>query len=187
MEYFDHVARPNFAHFGINIRSWDTRRGYFPKGGGVFSLEADTVSSSGLKPVQMTDPGKVTEATIYAHTAGGVPTSVAAKMAESAKKEIMSRVMDIDVKSEVMHLGRDRATGNGSGVLVVLKTSTGCVHGGDGVGSPKRDPDTLGRQAAKMALESAGVTCVDTHMQDQIIVFMALADGFSRVVTGNYI
>jgi len=92
--------------------------------------------------------------------------------------------MDVNVKSEVMHLDRDRATGNGSGVVVVLKTSTGCVHGGDGVGSPKRDPDTLGRQAAKMALESAGVTCVDTHMQDQIIVFMALADGQSRVLTG---
>jgi len=182
VEYFEHVTKPNFSRFGINIKTWDTRRGYFPKGGGLFSLEANIVS--GLQPLQLTDPGQVTEAMVYAHTAGSVPASVAEKMAEAAEKAIRAKLSDVEVRTQVVHLSRDRALGNGSAVLVVLRTTTGCVHGGDGVGSPKRDPAALGQQAAQMALESAGVACVDSHMQDQIIVFMALAEGQSKVLTG---
>ena len=75
----------------------------------------------------------------------------------------------------VDHLSGDRATGNGSGVQVVLTTSTGCVHGGDGVGSPKRDPTELGRSAAEMALKSAAKVCVDQHMQVRAIFEVVLA------------
>ena len=80
-----------------------------------------------------------------------------------------SIIFPLQFKCVVDHLSGDRATGNGSGVQVVLTTSTGCVHGGDGVGSPKRDPTELGRSAAEMALKSAAKVCVDQHMQVRAI------------------
>ena len=85
-----------------------------------------------------------------------------------------SIIFPLQFKCVVDHLSGDRATGNGSGVQVVLTTSTGCVHGGDGVGSPKRDPTELGRSAAEMALKSAAKVCVDQHMQVRAIFEVVL-------------
>jgi len=191
VEFFEHVARPIFAKFGIHVEILEGgRRGYFPKGGGLLSLQVDPLApGSSLRPIQLTEPGEIREATVFSHTAGAVPTSVARRMADAAAQQLKRAVPQIangsvKFKCVVDHLSGDRATGNGSGVQVVLTTSTGCVHGGDGVGSPKRDPTELGRSAAEMALKSAAKVCVDQHMQDQIIVFMALAEGQSSVLTG---
>lgn len=69
---------------------------------------------------------------------------------------------------------------------MVAETSTGCILGGSALGKREERPEETGRRAGEELLcairEGA---CVDKHTQDQIIVFMALADGRSRIKMGE--
>merc|ERR1719507_253557 len=98
----------------------------------------------------MTEMGDVTKVTVNASVAGSLPVSVAQEMASAA--------------------------GNGSSVWIVCETSTGCVLGGSEVGSNKERPRLTGEAAAREPLDSLEQRpCVDGHMQDQMVVLMALA------------
>jgi RNA 3'-terminal phosphate cyclase (ATP) len=95
--------------------------------------------------------------------------------------------------------------GSGGGVVLWAETSKGCFIAGTAVSSKGKDPADIGDTAAKELirnLEHGG--CVDEYLQvglfpfkailacglilcdlqDQIIIFMALAEGISTVRTG---
>ena len=74
---------------------------------------------------------------------------------------------------------------NGSGLVEVAVTSTGCVLGGSALGSHRTQPEETGRRAAEQLLESIeSGGCVDKFIQDQVIILMALARGESWLQTG---
>ena len=68
---------------------------------------------------------------------------------------------------------------------ISAKTSTGCILRGSALGALRVSPEDTGIKAAEElleAVESGG--CVDKYIQDQMIIFMALAAGSSTLVTG---
>lgn len=65
------------------------------------------------------------------------------------------------------------------------ETDTGCLLGGSALGSRGVSTTEVGLNAAKeLAASITSEYCVDLHMQDQIIVLMALAEGKSIVKCG---
>lgn len=65
---------------------------------------------------------------------------------------------------------------------MVAETSTGCVLGGSALGKRDERLEDTGKRAAEELLNAIkGGACVDKHTQDQVIVFMALAEGRSRI------
>lgn len=64
------------------------------------------------------------------------------------------------------------------------ETTTNCVLGGSALGSRRETSYETGRRAANDLGQSLeGGSCVDHYVQDQLIIFMALAKGVSRVRT----
>merc|ERR1719443_1140086 len=71
-------------------------------------------------------------------------------------------------------------------VAVTARTSTGCVLNGNALDTSRRP------SAAKLAQEAVETlladlrrgACLDSHCADQMIIFMALADGNSAIRTG---
>lgn len=65
-------------------------------------------------------------------------------------------------------------------------TDTGCILGGSAIGNSVKDsPVRLGKYAAKEFLRTWETSaCVDEYLQDQLIIFMALADGKSKIRAG---
>lgn len=54
--------------------------------------------------------------------------------------------------------------------------------GASALGSRNEKPFDTGRKAANELIECTSArSCVDTHVQDQLIIFMALARGISRI------
>lgn len=69
---------------------------------------------------------------------------------------------------------------------IVAETSTGCFLGGSALGKKNESAEDTGRKAAEelgKAIEEE--CCLDSHSQDQVIVFMALAKGYSSVKVGD--
>lgn len=69
---------------------------------------------------------------------------------------------------------------------LIAQTSTGCILGGSALGKRGEQPEETGKRAAEELLNAVrDGGCVDKHTQDQVIVFMALAEGRSRIRTGE--
>ncbi|KAG0716922.1 RNA 3'-terminal phosphate cyclase [Chionoecetes opilio] len=65
------------------------------------------------------------------------------------------------------------------------KTSTGCVLGGSSLGKRGREAEEDGCTAASDIIKCVeSRVCLDDYAQDQVIIYMALAKGRSRIRTG---
>ena len=180
--YYVSVFRANLNKFGADFDFEVARKGYFPRGGGQLILTVPPVRS--LRPVTMTEMGDITKVTVTASVAGSLPVKVAQEMADSAK-EALKRAGWVTCDIAVAAYKEERATGSGSSVWMVCETSTGCVLGASQAGSNKEKPRLTGEAAARELLDSLEHRpCVDEHMQDQMVILMALAGGRSRVRTG---
>ena len=198
-DYWERVFLPTLQRFfgwksSSIINPKVLMRGYFPKGGGRVEVDVPVFpkrkeqSLLPFPPIQLTERGDVEHIQIRSFHAGKLPKHLAVKMSKAAKTylhEHLQSLMDhITVEEEIVT--EEKAVGSGLGILLVARTSTGCLLGGSSLCSPKQKADQAGIMAAKElvdTLQDGG--CVDEWMQDQLILYMALAGGTSTVLTGS--
>lgn len=185
------------------------RRGFYPRGGGEVRVAIHRLSSKvfPLPPIRLTERGTVVRITIRAIAAGNSPPSMAQTLSVTVQKLIASNpryktvpiTIDISGDSEPLFSNDKTATdhsnrrkkrrgspSSGCGVLITAETDKGCLLGGSSIGSPKIPLDETAKMAVKEIVESMdGGGCVDDYLQDQLILYMALADGISEIVTNS--
>lgn len=193
IDYFQKVFLKTLSKhcFGTNVDTDLTihTRGYFPKGGGdvTFELSKNIFNSMNLPipAIQLTERGDFHLVTIQSFYGGHVPPHVAETMVYSASEHLRRHLPStVDIETEVIR--HKSAIGSGSGIWITTETSTGCILGGSAIGHPKENPKVTGIKAAYEILhtiQSKG--CVDDWLQDQLIIFMALAKGKSQILTGS--
>uniref|UniRef100_A0A8C5KTN2 RNA 3'-terminal phosphate cyclase n=1 Tax=Jaculus jaculus TaxID=51337 RepID=A0A8C5KTN2_JACJA len=155
-----HTADTKTAGFVFVVQSiyvsfcYTFLRGYYPKGGGEVILRMSPVKQ--LDPINLTDRGLVTKIYGRAFVAGVLPLKFSFKM--------------------------DNLWSQGN---IVAETSTGCLLAGSALGKRGVNADKVGIDAAEMLLANLRHGgAVDECLQDQLIIFMALANGVSRIKTG---
>jgi len=173
------------------------KRGYFPVGKGVASIslhEALKESRGPMEPILLKERGHVISISITAFYAGKLPRFVAKKMADSALRVIqgdnvlnsIATTNNVNVHPIVRIIQHKNGVGSASGILIVATTNTGCIFGGSSLGTRGEDAVVTGRRAAREILKSIhDGGCVDDWLQDQLIIFMALAKGESQILTGS--
>lgn len=76
-----------------------------------------------------------------------------------------------------------RAFGSGAGVILVARTTTGCFLGATALGERGVSSEAVGEAAADALIKAIETgACVDEYLGDQLVIFMALAEGESRVL-----
>lgn len=177
--------KPIVEKLGAKFNCVIIRRGYFPKGGGQVIIEASPVNGF-LKPVWIMEPGQVVEITGRSYVAGVLPMKMAHGMADAAARLLKQNFPGVPVKIERVQETAQSAFGNGSGIVIVVKTSTGCLIGGSALGRRGISTDEVGTKAAKEVIEDVmSGACVDRYVQDQLIILMALAKGKSSLRCGK--
>ncbi|XP_051930347.1 RNA 3'-terminal phosphate cyclase isoform X2 [Hippocampus zosterae] len=159
-----------------------SKGGFYPKGGGEVTARVPAVQE--LRPVTLLERGAVAKIHGRAYVAGGLPFKLAEDMAASAARAIRREVRELDVNIGAVQ-EEEKACGNASGIIIVAESSTGCLFAGSALGKKGVRADTTGAEAAEMLLRNLRHGgCVDEFLQDQLIIFMALAKGTSRIRTG---
>ncbi|XP_047996573.1 RNA 3'-terminal phosphate cyclase [Leguminivora glycinivorella] len=181
IDYMDKVFRHALRQFGADFGMTIHRRGYFPKGGGAVTINVNPVRS--FRSVTLTDPGSVNRVTGTSFVAGVLPISMAQQMAEGAKQELRSVAeTTINCYKEDSRI----AIGNCNGMLLTCTTSTGHVLGSDALGRRGAEARAAGADAARrLRADIDAGACLDQYCQDQVILFMALAEGTSSVTVGE--
>lgn len=175
IDYMRHVFAPVLYKFGAVVKIEVLKRGHYPKGGGRVVLEIQPVKK--LQPVDAVDFGKLAKIEGLSH-AVNLPPHVAERQAKAARE--MLRDLPADIKTEV----RGDGLGPGSGVVLWATSDLGNVVGGDALGERGKPAEAVGKEAAEklLAVLKTGAS-LDPHMADMAVVYMALADGVSRMST----
>ncbi|XP_055924183.1 RNA 3'-terminal phosphate cyclase-like [Argiope bruennichi] len=178
------IFKPIVERFGVRFSCDIKKRGYYPKGGGEAIFKIDPCHST-LQPIEILDPGNIVGIEGRSFVAGVLPIKVAHGMADAACRYLRSSFPGISMKVERVKEPAHLAVGNGSGIVLMAKTGTGCLIGGSALGKRGVMAEEVGEKAAKQLMDvvTSGA-CVDTFTQDQLVIFMALAKGKSRVRIG---
>ncbi|XP_065680036.1 RNA 3'-terminal phosphate cyclase [Hydra vulgaris] len=180
IDYYIEVFQPIASKFGLDFSCELVRRGFYPKGGGQVNVVVNNAQH--FKSVNMVDFGKITEIYGKVYVAGALQDKVGIEMAESAAKYIEDH---LNIKPLISRSRVHQAVGTGCGIIVVAKTSTGCIIAGTAAGKKGKPSSCVGVEAAEMLVKEVKLgACVDTYLQDQLILLMALSEGCSKIRTG---
>ncbi|XP_029904620.1 RNA 3'-terminal phosphate cyclase [Myripristis murdjan] len=182
IDYTVKVLKPILEKFGVHFDCDIRMRGYYPKGGGEVVVTVNPVKE--LSPVTMTERGNITKIYGRAFVAGVLPYKLAKDMSAAAVRTIRKEIKELYINIQPLQ-EKDKACGNGNGIIIMAESSTGCLFAGSALGKKGVYADKVGIEAAEMLLRNIRNNgCVDEFLQDQLIIFMALAKGTSRIRTG---
>ncbi|MGA2934488.1 MAG: RNA 3'-terminal phosphate cyclase [Methanomicrobiales archaeon] len=164
IDYLEQVLFPVLARHGAKIRTEILKRGYYPEGGGEVRV---SVEASRLSPITFQDekPGSCG----IISCSSNLPDHVAERQAAAAKRLLADR---LGIPCEV-RLDRRRGASTGSSCTVWAGPK-----GAIGLGKRGLPADRVGEIAARALLDE--VTRggqVDSHLADQLLIFIALFRG----------
>lgn len=182
VDFMTEVLRPNLEKFGVSFDFDLIQRGYYPRGGGRCKIYVPNIKN--INSANITNFGQLKEIVGWSYVAGRLPSHLANDIKSSAERELQSlqcQQINIESYKESTEMARD----NGSGCILMAITSTDCVMGADSLGEKKVDAFKLGSSAAnKLKNVLTNRICVDEYVQDQLIIYMALAGDKSFILTG---
>jgi RNA 3'-terminal phosphate cyclase (ATP) len=158
-------------------------RGYYPRGGGQVTVHVQPCTTP-LRPIDLQERGSVSCIRIRAFHAGKLPRKAAQDMTMAAETLIRTEYPPVSMQVDVVQ--EPVVRGSGLGILIVAETTTGCRLAGSAICAPKQRAKDAGMVAANellTTLQEGG--CVDEWLQDQLILYMALARGTSKMITGS--
>eukprot|EP01119_Soliformovum_irregulare_P022095 TRINITY_DN7492_c0_g1_i2.p1 TRINITY_DN7492_c0_g1~~TRINITY_DN7492_c0_g1_i2.p1 ORF type:complete len:401 (+),score=71.31 TRINITY_DN7492_c0_g1_i2:963-2165(+) len=184
IDYIDRVFRPIASAMGINFTLNILCRGYYPKGGGIVELEADPVST--LKPITLLDRGDLVKIYVRIFSAGHIPPNVMARMSKHVKSLIESQVENADkLEVNVDEVQETNSVGDGTGLIIMYHSNAGHIIAGSALGERGKPAEQVAEEAFKECQRNwTEHGCVDEYLQDQLILYMALANGTSKIRTG---
>ncbi len=173
------VLIPALRRLGADIEIDVIRRGHYPRGGGIVRVHIEPISK--LKPILLMDQGKILRICGISHCVK-LPAHVAKRQAESAKKFLEAKGFSVEIETEYYEREKDPHLGPGSGIVLWAETTTNAILEGDALGERGKPAEKVGEEAARGLYEQISLGgAVDVHHTDQLIIFMALADGISKI------
>ena len=177
MAYYRRVKLPLLARFGLDATVDVRRHGYYPVGGGAATLE--TVPAS-LSPLQLDERGPLEAVEVYSRATDSLADQeVADRQASHAAERLRAAEYPVGVES-VEYVPADSPGSS----LLVRGVYGRTLLGADALGERGRPSERV----ADLAVEGferahAASAPVDSHMADQLLVFLALVGGSVRLPT----
>ena len=176
-QYVSEVLFPALGFMGISAQGTIERWGWYPQEGGIVRMEIQP--SCELKPITCLDRGALKRIHGLSATTN-LPKHVAERQRDYAAKRIreeMGREAEINLLYDVPGVG------TGSFFFLVAESEK-MVAGFSSLGERGKRAEEVAREAVEPLFDYLrSEACVDSHLADQIPIFMALAEGDSSFTT----
>lgn len=177
--YFENVLAPLIRKFGAKIEIRLVRRGFYPQGGGIVHVAVEP--SYPLRPVNIAEKGEPGAINGISYV-GNLPCHIAERQYKAARTYLESAGLKV---GKVVRDCRTPSIGRGTGIVLWTNVAEGII-GSDSLGERGKPAEAVGREAAEklFAIIKKRVP-IDPHASDNLLVYMSLADGESRILTSE--
>lgn len=169
-DYFEQVFAWFLGRMGVGIEILDVRHGFYPRGGGQVTV---SVTPGPLTPLELVEAGECRQ--IAARSIATIDLArarVAERQLEGARQ-----VLSLD-DAQYDYV---QSPSTGTAVQMTATYENGRL-GALALGERRTRAEVVGLQAARTLDRSMGsAACLDEHMADQILPYLALAGGTSHV------
>jgi len=175
--YLTDVLIPTLGQMGISVNATIEQWGFYPKGGGEIYLKINPVNE--LKPISLIHRGLLKKI-IGVSAIARLPKHVAERQKEQAFQRIQKK---LKIDAEIHTLYDVPSNGPGS-FLFLLAEYEKILAGFSSLGSRGKPAEKVADEAIDSLIdymESDG--CLDSHLADQLVPFLALARGKSCFTT----
>jgi len=188
VDFLLHVMLPSLENLGVIpqavVEAKLIARGFFPKGRGELQLQVRPLGAKApLKPFRLEERGPVVSVELRGFRSSNVPSKVVQNLANSARMRLKQELPGNVRFEEILDENAPVRVGGGAGLLIIARCASGCVLSASARPRRGASPSSFGTVAAEELLKILATgSCVDEYLQDQLIVFMALAQGVSVLV-----
>jgi len=174
IDYFNRVFLPLMRRLGARAEVEVLRRGYYPRGGGIVEVVVEPTRS--WSSLDESERGEIERVRGIAHVSN-LPEDVPKRMKHAALRRLHG-IPDVKVEERVYH--GEEAIGQG-GALVLWAESETILLGADSLAKRGKPSERIGEEAAaSLRAEIESEATADVHVADQLLVYLARADGPSR-------
>lgn len=182
-QFLEHVLLPTLHKFNPRIRTSMnvTKHGFMPLGGGSIEMTVDPLKKGfTLNPIVLLSKGTPKEIKCYL---SGYCTKQFVENMEQSMKDNFNHSVPTEYIPNVELVPTDKGQVS---LTVVLETDNGCLLSTTILGGRKTTSERMS-SIVKKRLEwlCKKDICVDEYLQDQLIIFMALANGTSQIKSGK--
>jgi len=176
INYLQYVLLPIISKIGYKIKIDIKRRGYYPKGGAEVEVLVYPVKH--IKPIELTNAGKLRNISILSYASKYLEKAkVAERQAEATEKLLISSIQ-YTISKKIKYLDT-LCPGSSIDILAEFENT---VLGANALGKIGKRAEVVGKEAAKILFEDLSTkTCLDRHMADQILSYIALSKGTSQL------
>ncbi|OFV68187.1 MAG: ribosomal subunit interface protein [Candidatus Syntrophoarchaeum caldarius] len=167
IDFYRFLLIPVLRKMGADIEIELLRRGYYPKGNGLVRALINSSKLRGITPeAQMNKRVKG-----ISH-ASNLPEHVVRRQADSAEAKLLEHGISASIELE-----STQEISTGSGIFLYSGYKSGSALGERG-----KRAEVVGAEAAENILSELGTAArVDIYLADQLIPYMALAEGRSEI------
>ncbi|MDO8424823.1 MAG: RNA 3'-terminal phosphate cyclase [bacterium] len=179
MDYFRYVFSVILEKIGGKIEITILKRGYYPEGGARVKVQ---IQPSPLKALDLTERGNFKNIQIFSGASDLLKAKKVVERQIAGVKEVLGKLGLPGTEEKSEH---SSAQSQGSHVcLLALFKNT--VIGTDNLGKLDKRPEDVGKEAAMALLkEQKSEACLDKNLADQILPFLAMAPGRSRITVSE--
>lgn len=197
--FFEKVLLPVLnMHFKASILVKLVKEGFFPRGGGRVLLQTGGGSGKTMCPIDLVERGPLEKVDCYVKFIGDEwgrqQGAQSIKSQEQAVEDIVNKTIgtffpgstaiEYYVSRSEVSKGK-KGPSTGVEIQLVASTKNKCLLSGNAL-VYRKSASGLGAEAAvvaanNLAMELKSSACVSEHLADQLIIFMALAKGTSRI------
>jgi RNA 3'-phosphate cyclase len=174
VNYLREVTFPLLKRMNYRAEMTVIKRGYYPRGGGEVSVQ---LKSGDLSPLRLLDPGEIQIIRGQSHASESLrDRGVAERQREAAMKVLNKSPFPAEIEVEY---GPTKSPGSGIDLWALAKHT---VLGANALGARGKRAEEVGTEAAAALLRQIeSGAALDARMGDQILPFLAVAEGESAI------
>lgn len=179
LDYFQFVFLKLLEKFNQKIEIEPIKRGYYPEGGA--KIKARIAPASKIKPVSLTERGELKKILVLSGAAKTLEDKKVAERQIAGVREVFGK-LKLPLEERIEYYPTQCP---GSQICLISEFEH-TIMGTDNLGKLGKRAERVGREAAISLLkEEKSGACLDRHMADQILPYLALAQGKSHVTVSE--
>lgn len=179
-DYVQRVFLPMLSRMGACASFEVKRAGWFPKGGGEVHCKIETVAEA-LSPIELLERGSFKGITIVS-AISNLKRSIAERQASQAYKRLTT---ELGITSSAVHVEIAELPSTGEGTMLFLLVEfENAVAGFSSLGEIGKPAERVADEAVdELRFYMRSDAPVDRRLCDQLVLYMALANGRSSIRT----